>query len=123
MDEIEFHGNKIEQRADGSVKVTTPEGRTVVMDKDGNVQVNVETIRSVGIENIFDLKSHVIMREGDLTVHKLEFHDGGSVKIAYTTQGKLVEFSGNKIGQTITKEGAIVIRSFVAAENTKQGQP
>ena len=118
MDEIEFNGNKIERRADGSVKVTTPEGNIFVMDKDGNVQANLETIKSVGLENIFDLKTHVIMCEGELTVHKIEFHDGGRVKLAYTTQGKLVEFSCNKIGQTITKEGAIIIRSFVAAENT-----
>ena len=118
MDEIEFNGYKIELHADGSTKVTTPDGKTLVMDKDGNVQVNLETIKSVGIENIFDLKSHVIMREGALTVHKFEYHDGGGVKIAFTTQGKLVEFSCDKIGQTITKEGAIVIRSYSAAENT-----
>ena len=58
------------------------------------------------------------MREGELTVHKAEFHDGGSVKIAFTTQGKLVEFSGQKIDQTITKDGEIIIRSSAAAENT-----
>ena len=117
MDEIKFNGNKIERRADGSLKVTTPDGRILLMGKDGNVQVNLETIKSVGLENIFDLKSHVILREGELTVHKIEFHDGGRVKLAFTTQGKLVEFSCNKVGQTITKEGTIVIRSFVAAEN------
>ena len=77
MDEIEFKGNKIEWRAGGSMKVTTPDGAIVVMDKDGNVHVDLETIKSVGFENIFDLKSHVIMREGELTVHKIEFHNGG----------------------------------------------
>ena len=118
MDEMEFNGNKIEWRADGSVQVTTPEGSIFVMDKDGKVQANLATIKSVGLENIFDLKSHVIMREGELTVHKIESHDGGRVKLAYTTQGKLVEFSCNKIGQTITKEGAIMIRTSAAAENT-----
>ena len=41
MDEIEFNGNKIEQLADGSMKVTTPDGRTFMMDKDGNIQVNL----------------------------------------------------------------------------------
>lgn len=118
MDDIEFNGNKIEQLPDGGIEITTPDGRTFVMDKVGNMQVDLGSIKSVGFENIFDLKSHVIMRDGDLTVHKAEFHDGGHVKIAFTTGGKLVEFSGRKIGQTITKENEIIIRSSTAAENT-----
>ena len=116
MDQIEFNGNKIERRDDGSVKVTTPYGTTLVMDKDGNVQGSISTIKSVGIENIFDVKSHTIMRESDLTLHQVEFHDGGRVRLAYTTQGKITEFTCTKIGQTITKDGAIVIRSSAAAE-------
>lgn len=117
MKEIEAYGHKIEWLPDGRVKVTTAEGRTLIMDKEGNIQVNLDIIKSVGIENLFDLKSHVIMREGDLTVHKIEYHDGGRVKLAFTTQGKLVEFSCHKIGQTITKEGAIMIRSSDAAKD------
>lgn len=118
MDEIEFKGNKIEQLPDGSMKITTPDGRVIVMDQDGNIKVDLSSIQRVGFENIFDLKTYVIMREGDLTVHKAEFHDGGHVKIIYTAQGKLVEFSANKIGQTITKENEIIIRSHTAADNT-----
>ena len=118
MDEMETDGHKIEWRPDGSVKVTTSDGRVLVMDKDGNVQINLETIKSVGLENIFDLKSHVILREGELTVHKIEFHDGGWVKLAFTDKGKLTEFSCHHIGQTITKDGEIIIRSYVAADTT-----
>ena len=118
MNEMEANGHKIEWRPDGSMKVTTSDGRVLVVDKDGNVQVNIETIKSVGLENIFDLKSHIILREGELTVHKIEFHDGGLVKLSFTDKGKLVEFSCHHVGQTITKEGEIIIRSYVAAENT-----
>lgn len=80
------------------------------------MQINLESIAKVGFENIVDLKSHVIMREGDLTVHQAEFLDGGKVKLAFTSKGKLVEFSGHKIGQTINKENEILIRSHTAAE-------
>lgn len=118
MDEFEFNGNKIELRDDGSVKVTTPEGTVLIMDKDGNIKGNIETITRVGIENIFDVKTHTIMREGELTVHKMEFHDGGRVKLAYTTQGEMKEFTCTNTGQTITKEGAITIRSSTAAKKT-----
>ena len=118
MDEIEGSGNKIEHFPDGSTKITTPDGRSFTIDKDGNTQINLEGIKSVGFENIFDLKSHVIMRDGELTVHKVEFHDGGYVKISFTTDGNLVEFSGRKIGQTITKNNEIMIRSSNAANVT-----
>lgn len=118
MDEFEFNGNKIEQHDDGSYKVTTPEGTVVTMDKDGNIRANIETIARVGIENVFDVRTHLIMREGELTFHKMEFHDGGRVKLAYTAQGEIKEFTGTNIGQTITKEGAIIIRSSTAAKET-----
>lgn len=118
MDEFEFNGNKIERRDDGSFKVTTPEGTVLIMDKDGNIKGNIKTITRVGIENVFDVRTHTIMREGELTVHKMEFHDGGRVKLAYTTQGEIKEFTCTNIGQTITKEGAIIIRSSTAAKET-----
>ncbi|MDQ2077932.1 hypothetical protein [Marinimicrobium sp. ABcell2] len=118
MDEIEFRGNKIEELPDGGVKITTADGRSFVMNKDGNMKIDLQSIKSVGFENIVDLKSHVIMRDGDLTVHKAEFHDGGRVTLAFTSQGKLVEFTGYKIGQTITKDNEIIIRSSTAAKTT-----
>ena len=115
MENFEAFGNKIETLKNGGIQITTPEGKVIVMNKDGNVQIDLQSISKVGFENILDLKSHVIMRDGDLTVHKAEFHDGGKVKLAFTSQGKLVEFSGEKFGQTINKENEIVIRSHTAA--------
>lgn len=116
MDINEIFGNKIETLDDGSIRVTTPEGKVLMIDKDGGMRVNLQSINRVCLENIFDLQSYIIMREKDLTVHKIEFRDGGSAKIVYTSQGKLVEFSGNKIGQTLTKGSDITIRSFTAAQ-------
>ena len=75
-------------------------------------------LKCIGLENILDLKSYVIVRRDELTVHKIEFNDGGSVKLAFTAQGKLVELSTKNTAQTFTTEGAIVIRARSAAENT-----
>lgn len=111
-------GNKVELHPDGSARVTTPDGRVFSMDKSGNVEVRLETIERVSVENIVDLKSYVIVRDGDLVVHKMEFYDGGQVKLSFSTQGKIHEFSGNKIGQTITKDGAVVLRSLSAAKES-----
>lgn len=119
MDGIDFNGHKIEGRADGSSKIITKDGLIVEIEKDGKIQFNPDVIKSVGIENIFDLKSHVIKRKGELFIYKVEFNDGGHVKIVFTNSGKLKEFSGHNIGQTITKGSEIIIRSSSSAEALK----
>ena len=111
MDEVtDKNGNIIQKLDDGSTKITTPDGRSFLVDKNGNANINLPTIQKVTIDNIFDLKSHIIMRDGDLTLHNINFLDGGSVKISFTSDGKLVEFSGKKIRQTITKDNIVIIK-------------
>ena len=120
MDTINAMGNKIEMAKDGSAKITTADGKVIAISKDGSANIDLKSISRIGFENILDLKSHTIMREGDLTVHQAVFHDGGRVKIAFTSDGKLVEFSGHNISSTFAKEGAIVLRSHSAAEALKK---
>ena len=82
MDEtIDENGNTIEKLDDGSTRITTPDGRTFSVDKDGNTNVNLPTIQKVSIDNIIDLKSHIIMRDGNQTMHNIELLDGGTVKL------------------------------------------
>ena len=111
-EETDENGNIIQKMDDGSTKITTPDGRSFLVDKDGNANINLPTIKKVTIDNIFDLKSHVIMRDGELTIHNIELLDGGSVKISFTTSGELVEFTGKNIRQTITKENDVIIKKL-----------
>ena len=113
MDEtIDENGNTIEKLDDGSTRITTPDGRTFSVDKDGNTNVNLPTIQKVSIDNIIDLKSHIIMRDGNQTMHNIELLDGGTVKLVFTTDGQLVEFSGKGIRQSITKNNEVIIKSL-----------
>ena len=111
-EETDKNGNIIQKMDDGSTKITTPDGRSFLVDKDGNANINLPTIKKVTIDNIFDLKSHIIMRDGELTIHNIELLDGGSVKISFTAGGKLVEFTGKKIRQTITKQNDVIIKKL-----------
>lgn len=106
------NGNIIQKLDDGSTKITTLDGRSFIVDKDGNANINLPTIKKVTIDNIFDLKSHIIMRDGELTMHNIELLDGGSVKISFTSGGELVEFTGKNIRQTITKENDVIIKKL-----------
>ena len=113
MDEkTDENGNIIQKLDDGSTKITTLDGRSFIVDKDGNANINLPTIKKVTIDNIFDLKSHIIMRDGELTMHNIELLDGGSVKISFTSGGELVEFTGKNIRQTITKENDVIIKKL-----------
>ena len=96
----------------GATKNDSAVNRCVIIDNDGNTHVNLESISRVGIDNIFDLKSYTISRDGELTEHKIEINDGGIVKIVYTNRGKLEEFSGTRVGYTITKNDEIIIKQF-----------
>jgi len=120
VETIEHNGNKIEMSPDGKIKVTTAAGQVINLDEQGNAFIDLSSIKAIGFENVVDLKSYVIMREGELTVHRVEFIDGGVVKIAYASDGKLVEFTGKEIGQTITKENEIVIRSSTASKKKNE---
>lgn len=111
-EETDKNGNIIQKFDDGSTRITTPDGRSFHVDKDGNANINLPSIKKVSIDNIFDLKSHIVMRDGELTIHNIEYLDGGSVKISFTTSGKLIEFSGKNIRQTITKENEITIKKL-----------
>lgn len=113
MDEqIDKNGNTIQKLEDGSTRITTPDGRTFLVDKDGNTNVNLPTIQKVSIDNIIDLKSHIIMRDGEKTTHKIELLDGGTVNLSFMTDGQLVEFSGKGIRQSITKNNEVIIKSL-----------
>lgn len=110
----------IEEHDDGSVTVTMKDGRIIEIDKDGNTTSNLSDIKSVGIENITDLESYTIMREGELNVHHGTYRDGGHFKLAYTSDGTLKEFTGRQIGNTITRDNEMMLRSSTAAEKLNE---
>jgi hypothetical protein len=111
MDEFEYEGSKIKLNNDGSAVVQVKTGTIITMDKDGQMHINLENIKSVGIQNVVDLKTHRVFREGDITMHNIEFQDGGTAKFGYnSTTGSLVEFSTVKCSLTITKDNEIMLK-------------
>jgi len=111
-EETDKNGNLIQKLDNGDTKITTPEGRVFLVDKNGNTNINLPNIQKICLDNLVDLRSHVIMRNDNKTSHNIEFLDGGLVKIVFTTDGQLIEFSATNIRQTITKDNAIVIKSY-----------
>jgi len=113
-EETDENGNTVQKLDDGSTRVTMPDGRSFLVDKDGNTNINLPTIKKVSIDNLFDLKSHVIMRDGELTIHNIELLGAGTVKIAFTSDGQLIEFTGKNIRQVITQNNEVIIKSLAS---------
>ncbi len=43
MDNMEIHGNKIEELPDGGIRITKPDGSTIEMDKGGHIQIDLSS--------------------------------------------------------------------------------
>ena len=71
MKEIEHGNNKVQILDDGSVKIIQPNGNVLELDANGDPKINMPKIKKVGIDNIFDLNSYLIIRESDLNIHQI----------------------------------------------------
>lgn len=90
--EVESHAVDVQIAADGAIT-------TRIKDQ----------IERVALDNITDVQSHRIMREGDLVVHNIEFTNGGTIDLRYKTNGDLENFSGNNVVIGIEKGNIIKI--------------
>lgn len=103
---------KIINHPDGSTEVDTPY-INARMSPDGSVTTELKgTINAITLENIVHVQSYRIMRLNELTVHTIEFNDGGKVDLRYTDDGALVHFGGNRIGLQVSPEGVVTLRRF-----------
>ncbi|MFA0156115.1 hypothetical protein [Vibrio sp. 10N.261.46.A3] len=99
------------QNRDGSSSITFPNGASATRDKNGNISMNIPKISRVDLENITSLKSYDLTQEGTVISHKIEFNNGGTTNICYDSKsGALIDFSGNNISWTISKENVITLR-------------
>lgn len=75
--------------------------RSVSFSRDGSFRLNFETIGSIGIDNIIDLKSHSISRIGNRVMHLIEFNAGGTCEVTFLitspTNARLELFQGTGI--------------------------
>ena len=103
-------GSTIYIMDDGGITVKSKSGATYSIDKNGNAHIDLKTIAKIGIENITGVQSHRIMRQGDLTVHEIVFQGDGKVKLTYTANGHLKEFSGNSIAIQVSPDNSVLLK-------------
>ncbi|HEV2045791.1 MAG TPA: hypothetical protein VGQ95_04260 [Chthoniobacterales bacterium] len=104
----EFNGNKFTLNDDGTITIVMKDGRVIQRSPDGNVHSSVPNVKSVGIHNIVDIKTYSLVRHEGLTLHNIEFNDGGIVSFAFDSDGHVENATTQGAATKITPDGQIL---------------
>ncbi len=108
--EFERNGHSGKINPDGTIEAKTNFGVSVVTNKDGTMDVEMGSIRSVAIDNVLDLESYAINEIAGSKSHVIKFSNGGSANFAYNNAGQLIEFGCRKVQVSISHDGKVTLR-------------
>jgi len=80
--------------------------------------LHIESIKSIGIENLVDLEVHAINHIFNSVSHYLKFSGGGEVRFAYDAAGRLLEFEATNIAAQIVNGDRIILMRKPDAADT-----
>ena len=95
-------------------------GATTTIDKDGEMRLNMENLRFLGIKNIFDLLEYSITREDNLIRHRFKLVNDGEGFVEFGTDLKLHSFWVNHASLRATPDGDVIIDA--SDEPKKEGE-
>ena len=108
MQVIERNGNKITIFDDGRIEIIDRLGRKYEMAENG-IDMALGSIRRIALENIVDVKKYSLSTAEGLTIHDIEYNDGGRISFAFTDDGKIAKYSAKQTGMQITSENDVII--------------
>ena len=82
-----------------------------IRSDEGPVMLHMDSIESIGIENLLDVESHTINRMFNSVSHYIRFLGGGEVRLSYNDKGQIVEFSAKNMAADIVEKRAVLKRS------------
>ncbi|WP_156383811.1 hypothetical protein [Methylobacterium sp. Leaf456] len=103
------------EREDGSVELQTTAG-AISVDEFGTVKMKLDKIKSVVIGDLTEVLYHNIDSTEKVRSHHIRFANGGEVRLTYRLDGKLVEFTAERMDANITPEGIITLRSYTGED-------
>ncbi|NOT20214.1 MAG: hypothetical protein HOP24_08100 [Sideroxydans sp.] len=88
-----------------------PDG-AISTSTDKPLEINLQNIKSVGVENLVDIETHEISRLFNSVSHFIKFFGGGEVKFAYNLEGKLLEFSTHHVTLSIQNGERVILKKL-----------
>jgi hypothetical protein len=95
---------------EGTIRTQTAPDGSISASSDKPIAIDIEDIKSVGIENLVDVEAHEISRLFNSTSHFVKFFGGGEVRFAYNDAGELLEFKMHHVTITIENGERIVLK-------------
>lgn len=92
-------------------------GRTVELSAEGNIKLNLTTLRSVGIAHLEQVQSHQITHIAGSTSHVLHLVGGGLLRYAYNQRGDLIELSGHRLNGRLNADNEFIVSAYVDGRN------
>jgi hypothetical protein len=84
-------------------------GDDTLVQTEGSLRVDIERIRKITLDNIIRVKNYVITTTADFITHSIEFVNGGTARIGYSTSGKLMEFKVSGVAVAVVGGDCIVL--------------
>ncbi len=88
------------ENPDGSVSLTSKQP----------VSLHIESIKSVGIENLVDVEIHSINTLFNSVSHYIKFFGGGEVRFSYNAEGDVLEFTATHVDAHIVDGERIMLK-------------
>lgn len=88
---------------------TNPDGSVTLTSKQP-VSLHIDSIQSVGIENLVDVEVHAINRLFNSVSHYIKFFGGGEVRFSYNAEGELLEFTALNVDAFIADGDRLMLR-------------
>jgi len=96
------------EKIDGGVRVFRPDGTTITM-KDGSITIENLVPKLVGIRNLSEIESCAVKTVGQTRICRMDFFGGGHFEVVYSHDGKVIEYSGQNIYQTLTNDNEVIV--------------
>ncbi len=108
-----------------SVRIQPSGEMTKRVNQDGSVSLSskqpvslhIETIKSIGIENLIDVEVHAINTLFNSVSHYIKFFGGGEIRFSYNSEGKLMEFSATNVTAEIANGERLILKRTPDAPN------
>ena len=108
----------INVQSDGQVASQSNSDGSISLTSKQPVSLHIETIKSVGIDNLVDVEAHDITWVFNSVSHYIKFHGGGEVRFSYNSEGNLLEFTTSNVDFYITNGECIYLKRQQKAAST-----
>ena len=90
------------------MKVTRPDGATMVM-REGGVTIENIVPKSIGIRNLSEIESFAVRTQDQTRIYRVDFFGGGHVEVTYAQDGQVMEVTGQNLIHSLSKDNEIIV--------------